>query len=74
MREIDLTTWRRRQHFELFKTFNHPHFSMCANLELTAFLEQVRKSGVSFTVAFVYVIAARRTPSPSFATGSAPGR
>ena len=66
MREIDLTTWRRRQHFELFKTFNHPHFSMCANLELTAFYEQVKKSGVSFTVAFVYVIARAANAVPEF--------
>ena len=56
MREIDLRTWRRRQHFELFSTFDHPHFSICANLELTAFHQHVRNSGVSFTVAFVYVI------------------
>jgi len=54
MHEIDLRTWRRRQHFDLFNTFNHPHLNMCANLELTAFRQHVRDSGVSFTVAFVY--------------------
>ena len=66
MHEIDLKTWRRRQHFELFSTFNHPHFDMCANMELTAFHEQVRKSGVSFTVAFVYVIARAANAIPEF--------
>ena len=66
MHQVDLENWRRRQHFELFKTFDHPHFSMCANLELTAFHEQVRNSGVPFTVAFVYVIARAANAVPEF--------
>jgi chloramphenicol O-acetyltransferase type A len=66
MHEIDLDTWRRRQHFDLFRTFDHPHFNMCANVELTAFHERVRGSGVSFTVAFVYVIARAANDIPEF--------
>lgn len=66
MHEVDLRTWRRRQHFELFNTFNHPHFSICANLELTAFHQYVRNSGVSFTVAFIYVIARAANAIPEF--------
>lgn len=66
MREIDLHTWRRRQHFDLFNTFDHPHFSLCANLELTAFHERVKVSGVSFTIAFVYVIARAANDIPEF--------
>lgn len=66
MHEIDLPTWPRRQHFELFNTFNHPHFNMCANLELTAFRQCVRDSGVSFTIAFVYVIARAANAVPEF--------
>ena len=66
MHEIDLATWPRRRHFELFNTFNHPHFNMSANLELTAFHQRVRNSGVSFTVAFVYVIARAANAIPEF--------
>jgi chloramphenicol O-acetyltransferase type A len=66
MQEIDLHTWRRRQHFELFSTFNHPHFSMCADLELTAFHQRVKNSAVPFTVAFVYVIARAANAVPEF--------
>ena len=66
MRKVDLGTWRRRRHFELFNSFNHPHFNMCANLELTAFHQQVRNSGVSFTVAFVYVLARAANAIPEF--------
>lgn len=66
MHQIDLRTWRRRRHFELFSTFNHPHFDMCANLELTAFRQRVRDSGISFTIAFVYVIARAANAVPEF--------
>ena len=66
MHEIDLCTWRRRQHFDLFSTFNPPHFNMSANLELTAFHQRVRNSGGSFTVAFVYVIARAANAIPEF--------
>jgi len=31
MRKIDMDSWPRREHFEHFKTFNHPHFNLCAN-------------------------------------------
>ena len=66
MHEIDLETWRRRRYFELFSSFDHPHFGMCANLELAAFREQMKNSGVSFTVAFVYVIARAANAVPEF--------
>jgi len=66
MHEVDLRTWRRRQHFDLFNTFDHPHFNMCANLELTAFHQSIRGRGWSFTVAFVYVIARAANAIPEF--------
>jgi len=57
MRVIDMKTWSRREHFALYNTFDHPHFGMCANVDVTAFRPAVKKHGVSFTVATVYVIA-----------------
>ena len=66
MREIDLATWPRRRHFELFRTFNHPHFSLCANLDLAALPQQARSRGVPFTVAFVYAIARSANAIPEF--------
>jgi chloramphenicol O-acetyltransferase type A len=66
MHEVDLDTWRRRRHFDLFSTFDHPHFNMCANLELTAFQQCVKSNGVSFTIAFVYVIARAANAIPEF--------
>jgi chloramphenicol O-acetyltransferase type A len=66
MRQINLETWPRRVHFELFRTFNHPHFSMCVNVDLTAFKPFLMRKGISFTVAIVYVIARASNAIPEF--------
>jgi chloramphenicol O-acetyltransferase type A len=57
MHTIDMETWPRRTHFEFFSGFDHPHFDMCANVDLTEFYPYVKERGVSFTVALVYVIS-----------------
>jgi chloramphenicol O-acetyltransferase type A len=66
MHEIDLSTWPRRRHFELFSTFNHPHFGLCADVDLSVFLPRMRQCGVPFTVAFVYAIARAANAVPEF--------
>jgi len=57
MRYIDMKTWSRRNHFRLFSTFNHPHFSMCVNADITSYHSYVKRNGYSFTVSIVYAIA-----------------
>jgi len=57
MRKIDMQSWSRREHFELFSNFNHPHFNMCANVDLTRFRPYVKEHGYPFTAAIVYVIS-----------------
>jgi chloramphenicol O-acetyltransferase type A len=66
LRYIDLDTWPRRDHFRLFKTFNHPHFSMCVNVDVTAFYPFVKQKGYSFTVSIVYVISRASNAIPEF--------
>lgn len=66
MRYIDLETWPRRGHFEWLKAFDMPHFSICANMDITAFKRGVEESGISFTVAVVYLIARVANDVPEF--------
>ncbi|MFX1506618.1 MAG: CatA-like O-acetyltransferase [Promethearchaeota archaeon] len=66
MRYIDIQTWSRRDHFRLFNSFNHPHFSMSANIDLTVFHPVVRQQGLSLTVAIVYIIARTSNAIPEF--------
>jgi chloramphenicol O-acetyltransferase type A len=66
MRYIDMQTWPRRKHFEFFSTFDHPHFSLCVNVDLTAFYPFVKRNGYSLTVSMVYLIARASNAIPEF--------
>ena len=66
MRHIDMQTWSRRDHFEKFRDFDHPHFGLCANVDLTAFLPFVKQRGDSVNVAIVYVLARAANAIPEF--------
>jgi chloramphenicol O-acetyltransferase type A len=66
MRQIDIQTWPRREHFKLFSAFDHPHLGLCANVDVTAFYPVVKQRGISFTVATVYVLARAANAIPEF--------
>lgn len=66
MRTIDMETWPRRQHFNLFKTFNHPIFNMCAPMDVTAFFPFIKEQGYSLTVSVVYLITRTANAIPAF--------
>ena len=66
MRYIDMQTWPRLDHFRLFKNFNHPHFSICANIDVSKFYPFVKKNNYSLTVAIVYMITRTANKIPEF--------
>ena len=66
MRKIDIQTWERREHFNHFRTFDHPHFNMCANMDLTRFYPTVKARGLSFTAALVYILTRTANAIPEF--------
>ena len=66
MRQIDMQTWPRHEHFKVFNAFDYPHFNMCANVDLTAFYPYVKQRGISFTVAIVYALARSANAIPEF--------
>ena len=66
MHHINLETYPRREHFELFRTFDHPHFNMCANVDLTAFYPVIKQRGIPFTVGILYVISRAANAIPEF--------
>lgn len=66
MREIDLQNWSRHEHFKLYGTFDNPHFSMCANVDLSVIYTAVKNGGYSISVAIVYVIARAANAIPEF--------
>lgn len=66
MRTIDKGSWSRLQHFEFFNAFNHPHFNMCANLDLTRLLPYIKDHKHSFSAAIVYLISRAANAIPEF--------
>jgi len=66
MRTIDLQTWSRREQFRFFSAFDHPHFGVCANVDLSEFQPFIKQSGISFTIALVYVITRAANAIPEF--------
>lgn len=66
MRTIDMQTWPRREHFRLFKTFNHPHFGMVANVDITEFYPYIKQHGYSLTISVTYLIARAANAIPEF--------
>ncbi len=66
MRKIDRLAWPRLDHFLFFNTFNHPHFNMCANVDLTKFQISIKNQHISFTIAVVYMIARAANAIPEF--------
>lgn len=73
MRQIDIQTWARREHFNRYSTIDYPHFNMCANVDLSAFNSTLKQQGVSFTVALVYVITRAANAVPEFRQRIRPG-
>jgi chloramphenicol O-acetyltransferase type A len=61
-----MQTWSRREHFKVFSAFDHPHFSMCANVDLTEFYPIVKQHSHSISVAIVYVISRAANEIPEF--------
>lgn len=53
-RTIDLETWKRREHFLLFRDYDRPHFSLTAAVDVSASYTASRGEGPSFTLAMLF--------------------
>lgn len=73
MRTIDLQNWPRRDHFNVYSSFDHPHFGMCANVDLTSFYPALKQSDYTFNVALVYVLCRAANAIPEFRYRIRPG-
>jgi len=56
-REINIETWKRRIHFQVFCEALQPEYCVNMNLDVTNFLQMIKREGRSFTCSFIYVAA-----------------
>ena len=56
MREIDLTTWNRAMHCQIFRNSVQPQYCVIFELDITNFLRRIRERGYSFTFSFIFAV------------------
>jgi chloramphenicol O-acetyltransferase type A len=48
VKTIDLSTWKRKQHFEFFSQFEEPYFGLTVTVDVTKAMQKAKQQGVSF--------------------------
>jgi chloramphenicol O-acetyltransferase len=64
MRIIELESWHRKGHFDLYNKFDFPHLDICVQIDITELWANRAGSGASPTITLVYTVtkAANRVP------------
>ena len=53
---IDIPTWDRAMHYQVFRNIPQPQYCVTFELDITQFLPRIRKKGYSFTFSMVYAV------------------
>lgn len=48
LKKINLSTWKRKQHFEFFSQFEEPYFGLTVTVYVTTAVQKAKEKGVSF--------------------------
>lgn len=54
MKFIDIENWERKNHYNYFKGLDYPHFSLCANVDITMFYKFIKEKEMPFFISFLY--------------------
>ncbi|HWT26742.1 MAG TPA: chloramphenicol acetyltransferase [Mobilitalea sp.] len=54
MKIIDINTWNRAEHYQFFKGMDYPQYNICMNIDITHFLDCVKKKKLPFYYAMIY--------------------
>lgn len=57
MKKIDLDNWERRLHYQIFRNSVQPQYCVTFELDITHFLEVIRKRQYSFTFSLVFAVS-----------------
>ena len=56
MKFIELETWDRAMHYQVFRNSPQPQYCVTFDLDITHFLPKIKEKGYSFTFALVYAV------------------
>lgn len=54
---VDMDSWKRKQHYAIYKEFQKPRYDISFELDITNFHTKIRNRKLSFTTAFIYVVS-----------------
>jgi chloramphenicol O-acetyltransferase type A len=66
MEVIDLNIWDRKEHFAYFRGTDYPQFNICANIDITKFLEYVKANKLPFYYAMIFAATAAANMNTNF--------
>ncbi len=55
MKEIELSNWKRREHFAFFHRMDYPHFNVCFDLDITGFAGVIKEKNLPFYFSMIYL-------------------
>jgi chloramphenicol O-acetyltransferase type B len=53
---IDMETWKRRIHCQIFRNAVQPHYDVTVELDVTSFYKAVKEHSWPFSLAFIYAV------------------
>lgn len=56
MKVINLDSWKRIKHYNFYKDFDFPLFSISLDIDITAIIEYVKAKNIKFFPTFIYVM------------------
>ncbi len=56
MKKLDIQNWHRLSHYDYYKNFDQPFFSISANVEITKLYHYVKKNDLSFFGMMLYAV------------------
>lgn len=54
MKYIDIENWKRKDHYNYFKSLSYPHFSISGNLDITSFYKYIKENELPFFISVLY--------------------
>lgn len=56
MQYVDMEHWPRKEHFSFFHSMDFPQYNVCSNIDITHFLEFVRKNEFPFYYSMIFAV------------------
>ena len=66
MKIIQFNSRHRQKHFDFFNAMANPHFNICANIEISSFLQKCKRENHPFHPSMVYAVSQTANKVPAF--------